>query len=381
MPMHQGLIPREGFCADVLVRLIRQTALNPAFLLPLVLLARFTKKGENLSILHPSATRRLKTLFWLSIARWLNGWVSEKVRNNWVSDKYDWSKEIVLVTGGAGGIGGQIVKLLEEHGVTVVVLDIQPMSFTVSSKVHHFECDIRSPEKLEEVAGRIRSQVGHPTVVINNAGVARGKTVLEAQPSDIRFTFDVNTLAPYWTAKTFLPNMVTNNHGMIVTVSSYAAWLTIPNMVDYGASKAGALAFHEGLSAELTTRYKAPKVRTVVVHPGHTRTALFAGYDQQTGFLMPQLEPESVADAVVKQVLSGRSGQVVLPGTGTILTALRAMPDWYSIRLRAKAEVAMTNFRGRQVIEDVDASYCEDAQGAKRGHIDTSESTVLISDE
>lgn len=131
MPMHQGLIPREGFCADVLVRLIRQTALNPAFLLPLVLLARFTKKGENLSILHPSATGRLKTLFWLSIARWLNGWVSEKVRNNWVSDEYDWSKEIVLVTGGAGGIGGQIVKLLEEHGVTVVVLDIQPMSFTV----------------------------------------------------------------------------------------------------------------------------------------------------------------------------------------------------------------------------------------------------------
>ncbi|KAK7402676.1 hypothetical protein QQX98_011585 [Neonectria punicea] len=381
MPMHHGLIPREGICADVLVRLVRQTALNPAFLLPLVLLARFTKRGENLSILHPSASGRLRALFWLSVARWVNGWVSEKVRNNWVDDKYDWSKEIVLVTGGAGGIGGRIVKLLEEQGTTVVVLDVQPMSFGVSSNVHHFECDIRSPEKLQEVAEKIRAQVGHPTVVINNAGVARGKTVLEAQPSDIRFTFDVNTLAPFWTAKTFLPDMIANNHGMIVTVSSFASWLTIPNMVDYGASKAGALAFHEGLTAELTTRYKASKVRTVVVHLGHTRTALFEGYDQKTGFLMPQLEPESVADAVVKQVLTGRSGQVVIPGTGTILTALRALPDWYSVSLRAKAEAAMTNFRGRQVIEDADASYNEDDHGSRRGQHDTSESTVLVSGE
>jgi 3-oxoacyl-ACP reductase-like protein len=131
MPIYQGLIPREGFCADVLVRLIRQTALNPTFLLPLVLLARLTKKGENFTILHPTASRRLNTLFLLAIARWVNGWVSDKVRNNWVDDDYVWSKEIVLVTGGAGGIGGRIVKLLEEKGVTVVVVDVQPMSFQV----------------------------------------------------------------------------------------------------------------------------------------------------------------------------------------------------------------------------------------------------------
>ncbi|KAI5466126.1 hypothetical protein BGZ63DRAFT_470134 [Mariannaea sp. PMI_226] len=379
-----GLIPREGFCADVLVRLARQTALNPAFLLPLVLLSRLTKKGQDFSILHPLVSTRLKTLFWFSVARWLSDWVSDKVRNNWVDDEYNWSKEIVLVTGGAGGIGGRIVKLLEEKGVTVVVLDVQPMSFAVSSKVHYFKCDIRSPEKVEEVARDIRAQVGHPSIIINNAGVARGKTVLESTPGDIRFTFDVNSLALYWMAKAFLPNMVANNHGMVVTVSSYAAWLCIPNMVDYGASKAAALSFHEGLTAELTTRYNAPKVRTVAVHPGHTRTALFDGYDQKTDFMMPQLEPESVAEAVVKQVLTGRSGQVVIPGTGTILAALRALPDWYSVRLRAKAEAAMTNFRGRQVIEDVDASYRdqEESQVMSSGqHHDTGESTVLVSKE
>lgn len=134
MPMHQGLLPREGFCADVVVRLIRQTALNPALILPLVLLARFTKKGQDLSILHPSAVKNLSTLLYLGLARWASSWLSEKTRNNWVKDEYDWKREIVLVTGGAGGIGGRVVKLFEEMGVKVVVLDVQPMSFTTGRR-------------------------------------------------------------------------------------------------------------------------------------------------------------------------------------------------------------------------------------------------------
>jgi hypothetical protein len=137
MPMHQGLIPREGFCADVVLRLFRRTVLNPALLFPLVLLARFTKSGQDLAKLHP-ASRHLGTLFCVALVRWASDWASEKARNNWVNDKYDWTREIVLVTGGAGGIGGHMVKLLDERGITVVVLDVQPMSFAVCpfSRLH-----------------------------------------------------------------------------------------------------------------------------------------------------------------------------------------------------------------------------------------------------
>ena len=49
--------------------------------------------------------------------------------DNLTSDEYDWGKEIVLVTGGAGGIGGKVVQLLAEKGVKVVVLDVIPMTF------------------------------------------------------------------------------------------------------------------------------------------------------------------------------------------------------------------------------------------------------------
>ena len=134
--MHKGLFPREGFCADVILKLIRATALNPSLLLPLVLLARFTKKGQDLSILHPTVFSRLQSLLYFAVARSLSSWYSDKVRNNWTKDKYDWSKEIVLVTGGAGGIGGSIVKLFEEMDVTVVVLDIQPMSFATCKSIY-----------------------------------------------------------------------------------------------------------------------------------------------------------------------------------------------------------------------------------------------------
>ena len=130
MPFHKGLLPREGFSADTILALIRHTALNPALLLPLVLLARLTKKGQDLSILHPVALWRLRGLLYLAVARRASAWLSDRVRNNWVADGgYDWDREVVLVTGGAGGIGGAIVRMFEERGVTVVVLDVQPMSF------------------------------------------------------------------------------------------------------------------------------------------------------------------------------------------------------------------------------------------------------------
>lgn len=223
--------------------------------------------------------------------------------------------------------------------------------------MHYFECDITSPQTLARVAREIRLRVGEPTVLINNAGVVQGRTILDSSERDVRFTFDVNALAHYWTTKEFLPAMVRANHGMVVTVASVAAWVTVPNMVDYAASKAAARAFHEGLAAELATRYGAPRVRTVLVTQGYTDTPLFRGYRNDSPFLMPPLHPATVADAVVRQLLRGESAHLVLPAFANTLSFLAAMPHWYQTRLRVKNHTIMSDFRGRKVVEDLDKFY------------------------
>jgi all-trans-retinol dehydrogenase (NAD+) len=195
----------------------------------------------------------------------------------------------------------------------------------------------------------------------------------------VRFTFDVNTLSHYWTVKEFLPAMVAADHGMVVTVTSYAAYMTVPDMVDYAATKHAALAFHEGLTAELKTRYNAPKVRTVVVMQGYTKTALFTGYQQDSRFMLPALEPETVAEAIVRQVLKGKSGQIIIPEFGGLLASLKAFPHWYQVYVRAKYQTLMANFNGRQVVKDLDKFYADKEKEKEKVRSDVAESSVLVS--
>ena len=149
MPIYKGWLPREGFIVDPILKLIDATVLNPTVLLPLVLLARFTTKGRDASLLHPTALWRLKGLLGFALVRRLSGLYSDRVINNWTSDKYDWPNEIAVVTGGAGGIGGHIARLLAERGVKVAILDIQPMTFETGECRYSFYLCGRNIERGE----------------------------------------------------------------------------------------------------------------------------------------------------------------------------------------------------------------------------------------
>jgi short-subunit dehydrogenase len=83
------------------------------------------------------------------------------------------------------------------------------------------------------------------TVVVNNAGLSRGQTIVEGTYSDNIITLKTNLLAPFLLSKEFLPNMIQQNHGHIFNVASMSAYIPSPGIADYAASKAGLIAFNE----------------------------------------------------------------------------------------------------------------------------------------
>lgn len=106
--------------------------------------------------------------------------------------------------------------------------------------------------------------------------------------------------------------MISANHGTVVTIASIAACVPASSLVDYSCSKSAALAFHEGLAAELKTLYEAPKVRTVCVCPSWIETNMARKVKISDKFVLPMLKVETLAEKVVEKILSGNSGVVVV---------------------------------------------------------------------
>jgi len=142
--------------------------------------------------------------------------------------------------------------------------------------------------------------------------------------------FDVNLFSHFYTVQAFLPAMISKKKGHIVTIASAASYLSAVGLVDYSASKAAVLAFHEGLVQELKHRYGCPEIKLSSVHPTFVNTSLCDSYMKSVRLEKALvLEPQDVAEAVVKQILSGRSGQLFLPNFPiAIASGVRAWPIW-----------------------------------------------------
>lgn len=91
-------------------------------------------------------------------------------------------------------------------------------------------------------------------------------------------TLQVNTLGAITVTHAFLPEMMKKRRGHIVTLASAASFLQCPTALDYSVSKAGALAFHEGLRLELDLFYKECDIHTRCVRPFSSPPLSFAPF-------------------------------------------------------------------------------------------------------
>ena len=93
----------------------------------------------------------------------------------------------------------------------------------------------------------------------------------------IRRTLDVNTISHLYTIKEFLPEMITNKKGHIVSIASLAGLWGIPGLGDYCASKFGAVAIDEALRLELKKNGHYSYVKTTCICPYFIDTGMFEG--------------------------------------------------------------------------------------------------------
>ncbi len=253
------MFSREGLTVDVVARFLRRTALSPWLAVPMSTFIAWVRAKDfqffDLSSV-PELHQALSVAAWacamagvsLSVNDWLNKWSA----NNWTATSpsdWNWNQEIALITGASGGIGASIVQqLLARNPKTrIVIVDYSPLTWKPphGTKVSYYQCDLSDSVAIKALCSQIRTEIGHPTVLVNNAGLCRGSTVMEGTYHDVELTVRTNLIAPFLLAKEVLPNMVKTNHGHIMNVSSMSSLIPPARVADYAATKAGISALHE----------------------------------------------------------------------------------------------------------------------------------------
>jgi NADP-dependent 3-hydroxy acid dehydrogenase YdfG len=187
-------------------------------------------------------------------------------------------KRIAVVTGASSGIGAATARRLAAEGFHVVaaarrlerldklVAEIGPDATAVG-------CDVTSDASVAALAEAVGGLGGPVTLLVNNAGGARGADPVEAgSVADWQWMYDVNVLGTLRVTKALLPVLEKSGAGTVVTVGSTAAFVVYEGGAGYTAAKHAQTALVGTLRLELAGR----PVRVVEIDPGMVRTDEFA---------------------------------------------------------------------------------------------------------
>ncbi|KAF5556074.1 short chain dehydrogenase [Fusarium napiforme] len=335
----------KAFSLDNLLALLRGTILHPftSLLLPLglIILGKEPNPIELGSDLASTKWLGLSpNMCWATgcvIAAWtlsINRTLSRSALNPSRKPRPDMRKEVVVVTGAAGGVGAALVRKLEAVGATVIVLDISPLSYTPGRGTSFIKCDISDPSSVRDAAAKVVSRHGVPTAIVANAGVVRGRALLDASDHDLSLTFGVNVMGLMWTIRAFLPDMISAGRGHVLATLSATAFVTVSGMADYSASKAAAASLIEGLRTELKHQHGNPAVAVSAVYPATISTNMFKDLDSPDIFAMPMLSPDDVAQRMFDILSSGQSQNAYLPAAATAQPWLRVLPSWMLVAVQ-----------------------------------------------
>lgn len=249
---------------------------------------------------------------------------------------------VALVTGGAGGIGGAVVRALAKANVAGAVINYRKSSKEAEALAAEIEqggvkalavqADVQSDPQVRAMMQAIQNRFGRLDIVVNNAGVTHWVKLpdLEGLTDPIwDEILDVNVKGAFRCARAAQP-LLEANHGMIVNVSSISGVLAPSTMssLAYGTAKAALIYMTKGLAVAM-----APKVRVNCVAPAFTDTPWMSqhfGVDYQqviakasAGYPLQRIAtPEDIAGAILGLITGGDfvTGQTLLVDGGLSLS-------------------------------------------------------------
>lgn len=267
----------------------------------------------------------------------------------------DVSGQVVLVTGAGSGIGRMMAKKLAlNHGATIVAWDINKQGNDETVKeikeaggnAFGYVVDVSSRASIYEAADKVKAEVGKVEILINNAGIVSGRPFLDTPDHLIEKTMQVNVNSNFWTIKAFLPAMMKDGHGHIVTIASTAGLIGVNRLVDYCTSKYAQIGLTEAIQNELRSEKGYEKIYTTVVCPYFINTGMFDGVRSK---IIPILKPENVVNDVVAGILTNQE-QVVMPRWLYPLLCMKmALPGEVGRRVASALGIngTMMGFKGR----------------------------------
>lgn len=217
---------------------------------------------------------------------------------------YNFSGRSVLITGGAGVLGGEIACALVGCKANVAIVDRSPEM--AERLIHRFEPaggraiivygDVLKPEVMQETTGRVLAEFGQIDCLINAAGGNKPQATthpdlsfFDLPPDALRFVFDLNILGTILPCQIVGKHMAGRGEGVILNISSMSAFRPLTRIPAYSAAKAGVSNFTQWLAVHMAQEY-SPNIRVNAIAPGFflTEQNRFLLTNQETGQLTPR---------------------------------------------------------------------------------------------
>jgi len=198
---------------------------------------------------------------------------------------------VVLVTGANRGIGAEFVTQLRARGASKIYAASRSGEAVDIDGVESLQLDITNPAEIQAAS----EAAGDVQVLINNAGISTGTSLVSGDVADIRREMDTNFFGPLLMTQAFAPILKANGGGAILNVISALAWFTVPGAGAYGASKAAAWSLTDNARLDLASQ----GTQVVGVYMGLVDT------DMSAGLNAPKISVEALASAGLDAIESG----------------------------------------------------------------------------